>query len=499
MPHNFVDKLADLNCTLLTVLGLLFPFTAAAHESHDRTQPPWQEASEWPDRIVVTMPSDPATSFAVTWRTNTSVPVTWGQFAPATSDARFDLAAKTVKAKTTLVQLDHVPHKMGRVPVVHNQGLPRVFYHTATFNNLKPDTFYAYRVRGATGKFSPWRQVKTAPENGPLKILFFGDAQRGIRSHVTRIFDMATRVASDAHFALHAGDLVNTAMYDQEWAEWFDAVGNIHRVTPIVPVAGNHDYMNFGGTKLFASTDKRVSPLWRPQFSLPVVSELPEDLHETVYDLRYTQDLHVFVLDSSGVAFEKQLEWLESKLQSTTARWRIVSMHHPIFSFVGGHEHPSHRQRRLRLVQTLENHDIDLVLCGHRHTYQRGEFGKDVARFAIGKPHQVRTVFVVTASCAARGTTKVAGWERYSEEQNGSFGLVRHADNTPLFATIGIEGRKLDFVVYDAVGEVYDSFTIEKSSDEHETKQIINGQSAQAPIKSYDNTGPYRDWNDLRQ
>ncbi len=488
--------------SILAILAVsaLCQSPVGAHDGY--VQPPWQRATEWPDRIVVTLPGNPATSFAVTWRTDLSVPIGIAQIAPATSDSRFDLAAKTINTKATMVQLDAIERDEGVVEVAQNQGLPRVFYHTAIFEDLRPDTLYAYRVRGANDKFSPWRQVRTAPASGQVSILFFGDAQRGIRSHVTRVFDMAARVAPDAHFALHAGDLVNTAMYDQDWAEWFEAVGNIHRVMPILPVAGNHDYLNFGGVKLFASTDKRVSPLWRPQFALPVEDSLPADLHETVYDVRYTNDVHLFVLDSSGVAFQQQLAWLSEQLASSTARWKILTMHHPLFSFVGGDEHPSHRERRLQFVRALEEEDIDLVLCGHRHTYQRGNFGEDVARFAVGEPHEIRTAFVVTASCASRGVTKVEGWNRYSQEQKGRFALTRHADNTPLFATIHIEENRLHFVAYDAVGEVYDDFLIKKDWDSETskyTKQIVNGSTASAATKTYENTGVYRDWDELRQ
>ena len=177
-------------------------------------------------------------------------------------------------------------------------------------------------------------------------------------------------------------------------------------------------------------------------------------------------------------------------------------MHHPLFSFVGGNEHESHRERRLQLLALLEESDIDLVLCGHRHTYQRGSYGDGVGRFSVGQPHEVRTVFVVTASCASRGVTKVDGWARYKREQDGRIALARYADNTPLFATINIDGSRLEYAAYDAIGETYDNFVVEKTRDSEAsswTKRVIDGAAASGPTKTYDNTGRYRDWNDLRQ
>ena len=475
-----------------------------AHGNSNHATPPWQQPTAWPDRIITTTTADPTTSFAVAWRTDQSVGTAIAQIAPASSDARFDLAAKTVRVETTSLRLDAMDHEGHEIPVLKNATLPTVHFHEVSFSGLEPDTLYAYRVRGARGKWSPWRQLRTAPVDGPLQFLFFGDAQTGIRSHITRIFDTAARMAPDARFAIHGGDLVNTAMYDREWAEWFEALGRTHAVIPAIPVAGNHDYVNYAkltdedidDTKLFMMTDKGVGPMWRPQFVLPVVANLPLDLHETVYDVRYSSDLHIFVLDSSGNHFSKQIDWLGAQIEASDARWKIVTMHHPLYSFVGGVEHASHRIRRETMLELLEQQDIDLVLTGHRHTYQRAAYGEDVARWGVGSPHDVKTVFVVTASSTKRGETKTEGWDQYSEEQGGDFKLDRHADNTPIFAVFDVSSDELSYRAIDAVGEVYDAFTIRK--DAADKKQIFNDPVTATPVKDYTNTGRYIKWDDLR-
>lgn len=438
------------------------------------------------------------------WRTDRSVGEAVAQIVEASSDARFDLGARTVRAATSSLRLDAMDHETGDIAVVENAGLAAVHFHQVAFEKLQPDTLYAYRVRGARGKWSAWRQLRTAPLELPVQFLFFGDAQTAIRSHITRVFDTAAQVAPQARFAIHGGDLVNTAMYDQEWAEWFEALGRTHAVIPAIPVAGNHDYVNYAkatddeldDSKLFMMTDKAVSPMWRPQFVLPVTAALPEELHETVYDVRYSRDLHVFVLDSSGNHFRRQVGWLGEQVAASDARWKIVTMHHPLYSFVGGREHPSHRERREELLAVLRERDIDLVLTGHRHTYQRAAFGDDVARWGVGEPHDVKTMFVVTASSTKRGETKTEGWARYSEEQGGDFKLDRHADNTPIFAVFDVTADMLRYRAYDAVGELYDGFTVRKAADG--TKTVENDPIAGTPVKNYDNTGPYLKWDDLR-
>lgn len=449
------------------------------------------------------MASDPARSFAVSWRTDQSVGVAIAELALASSDVRFDLQSTAHTAQTEALKLKEMAHESGPIDVVVNAHLETVHFHAVEFKGLEPDTLYAYRVRGDRGKWSAWRQLRTAPLAGPVQFLFFGDAQTAIRSHITRLFDTAAQVAPQARFAIHGGDLVNTAMYDREWAEWFTALGRTHAVIPALPVAGNHDYVNYAkateemdDSKLFMMTDKGVSPMWRPQFALPVEESLPEQLHETVYAVRYSKELEVFVLDSSGNEFDRQLAWLGEKLEASDARWKVVTMHHPLFSFVEGTEHPSHRARREPLLKLLKEHDVDVILTGHRHTYQRGAYGDDVARFGIGGPHDVKTMFVVTASSTKRGETKTAGWDRYAAEQAGAFKLNRHADNTPIFGVFDVTANTLRYRAFDAVGELYDGFTVAKNGDG--MKQVTDDPVAATPIKDYQNTGRYISWNDLR-
>ncbi len=460
----------------------------------------------WPDRIIATLSADPTTSFSVTWRTDESVGVGIAQIAPATADARFDILAETVRGRTERLELERLEDPRRTFEVIQNQGLAPVHHHSVTFSGLEANTLYAYRVRGAPGAWSPWRQLRTAPQAGPLQFVFFGDAQSGVRSHVTRVFDTAAKVAPNARFAIHGGDLVNTAMYDKEWAEWFGALGRTAVTLPSLPVTGNHDYVNLSppdaeDTKLFQAP-KRVSAHWRPQFTLPVVDTLPEDLAETVYDVRYSRDVHVFVLDSSGVAWDAQMAWLDAGLAATDATWTIVTMHHPLFSFVGGREHPSARERRDALARVLERRTPDVVLTGHRHTYQRGDFGEDAALSAVGDARGVDTVFVVTASTAKRGSTedKLDGWERFSRDEGGDVALRRWADNTPLFAVFDVSaeaGREtLSYTAYDAVGHAYDTFVVTK--DERGRKVLTDGPEALGETRGYANTGPYKNWDDLR-
>jgi 3',5'-cyclic AMP phosphodiesterase CpdA len=80
-----------------------------------------------------------------------------------------------------------------------------------------------------------------------------------------------------------------------------------------------------------------------------------------------------FYLDSSvpgvfGPDSSTQWEWLDDMLASSTNQWKIVALHHPLYS---SGRHGSTVGARERLEPILARHRVDLVLAGHDHHYER--------------------------------------------------------------------------------------------------------------------------------
>jgi hypothetical protein len=75
----------------------------------------------------------------------------------------------------------------------------------------------------------------------------------------------------------------------------------------------------------------------------------------------------VFALDSNRVG-DGQTRWLRSALRSSTAPWKVVAFHHPPYT-CGGHS--GSEAVASRWVPLFERFDVDLVLAGHDHNYQR--------------------------------------------------------------------------------------------------------------------------------
>nr|WP_279591232.1 metallophosphoesterase [Modestobacter marinus] len=80
-----------------------------------------------------------------------------------------------------------------------------------------------------------------------------------------------------------------------------------------------------------------------------------------------------FYLDSSapglfGADAPAQLEWLDDALASSANQWKVVCMHHPVYSS-GSHGNTPGAQEAIEPI--LARRAVDLVLTGHDHHYER--------------------------------------------------------------------------------------------------------------------------------
>ena len=421
----------------IATLVLATVVTAAAHEEHDGLHH-WEIPSKDPDRIILTFLGDPATSRAVTWRTDTSISKSVAQIAVATVNSKFTDHSVTVDATTE-------PFDLGLYK--GNKSL-NVHYHSATFQGLKPDTLYAYRVGDGDEHWSEWIQFRTAKEGyAPTQFVYFGDAQNGVLAHWSRVIRMAYQTAPDASFVIHAGDLINTAHLDHEWAQWFKAGGFIHSQWTAIPVVGNHEFQSTQKGK-----PRKLSIQWRPQFTLPVEEDLESELHETVYTVDY-QDVRIIVLNSND-QLEAQTQYIEQQLKGCTAKWKVISCHHSVFSPAKGRNFQFARDHWKPL---LDKYGVDLVLNGHDHTYARGHVP---VRTADGKDSdELGTIYVTSVSGPKQYELDPKQIKSYEAE---GYRPDKSGEQTQFFQVITIDGNELTYVAYTALGEEYDRAVITK-------------------------------------
>lgn len=398
-----------------------------------KTAPTAYPATPVPDRIILSIAADPATTMGVSWRTDTTVITGYAEIKVATAAPEADDALRISSVVTPLLLDDS-----------------RANYHELIFTNLQPATLYMYRVGDSVNR-SEWVQFRTAEKQfKPFAFLYFGDAQNDHKTWWSRTIRAAGQRQPDAAFMLHAGDLINRTNVDTEWGEWFYAGSWLHSMIPALPTPGNHEYYRDDSRKLL------LTKHWRSIFNLPLNG--PAGLEEVAYYVDY-QQVRIISISSQSLLLNpadsiSQLQWLEKVLQNNPQKWTILTMHHPIFSTGDGRDNESLRNA---LQPLFEKYRVDLVLTGHDHTYGRGvsEKSPHTKKMPLKGP-----VYVVSVSGPKMYVHSLAPW------------LQRAAVNTQLYQRISVEEKRIRMESYTVAGELYDAFEIVKKAGGK--KQLID-------------------------
>ena len=107
-----------------------------------------------------------------------------------------------------------------------------------------------------------------------------------------------------------------------------------------------------------------------------------------------------YVLDSRSFDPD-QLLWLQKGLAQTGSRWRIVYFHHPIYT--SGRYQTGARTLRRVLEPYLVEGDVDIVLSGHEHFYERILPQHGIIYFVSGAAGSLRPNDIRKTDLTARG------------------------------------------------------------------------------------------------
>lgn len=412
----------------------------------------WSNPGKHPDHIVLNFSDDPSSTISVTWRTNKDVRSGYAEIAKATPDPKFIAERRTFDAKTEVFDFsDVIQNGTFSDKKVDFDDLYS-HYHSVTFTDLSPNTLYGYRV--GDGKiWSEWIQFKTASNKpDPFSFLYLGDAQNYILELWSRLIREGYRKAPNASFIIHAGDLVNNAHSDHEWHEWYMAGGWIHRSLPSLSIPGNHEYRP-QVQKDLDDKIKRLSIQWNYQFTFP--DNGVKGLEETVYYVDY-QGVR-FIGLNSNLMIEEQTVWLEEVLKNNPNKWTVVVYHHPLYSASRGRDNV---ELRSKWKPIFDKYKVDLALQGHDHAYTRGRVSPYEENLVSGQntKNLTGTVYVVSVSGGKMYPLK-DGWNQYDALRD------RAGQNMQLFQVITVDGNKLSYQAYTAVGDLYDSFDLVKGEN----------------------------------
>jgi 3',5'-cyclic AMP phosphodiesterase CpdA len=186
---------------------------------------------------------------------------------------------------------------------------------------------------------------------------------------------------------------------------------------PFYATLGNHDVM-----------DGRNDQCRYPLFNMG---------GECYYSVKQGEILEIFVLDSTDPD-SAQIGWLENSLRASKARWKIASLHYPLYS--SGKEHGSSKKMRKVFESLFIRYAVNVVFSGHDHIYERTV------------PHQGVHYFVTGAA----GKLRRGDVDMKSDFRAASFDEACH------FMVATISDKQLSFEAISEAGLVIDSGNIKR-------------------------------------
>jgi 3',5'-cyclic AMP phosphodiesterase CpdA len=137
-----------------------------------------------------------------------------------------------------------------------------------------------------------------------------------------------------------------------------------------------------------------------------------------------------FALDSNYMD-PAQLDWATRTLCGSNAEWKIVFMHHPLYS--SADRHGSDVVLRKELEPLLVDAGVDVVLAGHDHVYERMKPQKGIHYFISGPAGEL-----------AREDVEESPIQAAAFDRARHFMLFEIAGDKLLFQAISSAGRTLD-------------------------------------------------------
>ena len=315
---------------------------------------------------------------------------------------------------------------------------PNVVYLAwgAYVTELTPDTTYYYKVGNDNG-WSSTLSFTTLKTSGDATMLFFGDVQGGYAAF-PNVLDKAVAQYPEASLFMLAGDINDSEarLYDE--ITLFDDYAKTYLNNNIWAAAiGNHDAYN--GGHVFSNY------FYGPNNGIDSGSGVRNYYFEF-------NDAIIFNLDTeAGFAsydpsYVKQSNLLRTVMNETTKKYKIVLMHRSTYPM-------NYNEANVRALSSVfEELEIDLVISGHDHVYNR-------TTMLEGNKVEVNNgvTYVVGGSSGTKfynADTVPRPWEN-----------IVYDDNFPVFSAIRFSNGNLLFsahsIVDNRVSRI-DNFTISK-------------------------------------
>lgn len=312
-----------------------------------------------PTNIVLTFGEDAASERVVSWRAGQDTTAVSRLFLTEQQTGQLD----TLSAVSTLVE-----SRSGKA-----------VFHQVALSGLRPG-YYAYQVETG-GLTSPSYLFEVRDYSDARDtFLLFGDLQYSSLEEAQELTEKAITTVPDADFIAYIGDIIERPT-DEYWQLYFRSMGDLTAQLPQVAALGNHEYLK--------GLNKQFDSRWPYIFVNP--QNGPERFCGRSYYINFPH-LRLVVLDTDAlqrpsdytvlrtwlthVLRYEELGWKATDKPNT--RWKVVLMHHPIYSAGMGRDNPTIAWALRYALQ-----DADLVVAGHDHNYARHRHRGAVPAYVI--------------------------------------------------------------------------------------------------------------------
>jgi predicted phosphodiesterase len=260
-----------------------------------------------------------------------------------------------------------------------------------------------------------------------VKFAVIGDSGRGTAAQQEVAAQMSRfRDAFDFPFVLMLGDnIYEGPATTEDYRLKFEAPYHelLARDVRFFAVLGNHDDPRQVSYAPFNMNGERYYSFVPPEDVLT----------------RVAASVEFFALDSSNLD-RVQLAWLDERLARSRAAWKIVFLHHPLYT--SGRYARSARVHRWALEPILTRRGVDVVFSGHEHIYQRATLQQGIQYFVSGAAGSLRRGDGVLTPAIARS---------YSDDYH--------------FMLVEVEGDDLHFQAISRTGLTVDAGTLQQRRD----------------------------------
>lgn len=346
--------------------------------------------------------------------------------------------------------------------------------YTAKITGLETGKTYYYRVGiSGTKNFStPVAFTVRNEETSGFTFINVNDSQGMIASDYETYLNTLTEAKKQfdgAAFVLHAGDFVDDGSNEDYWT-W--ALDGVSESVSYIPSAGNHEAKS--SVEGITDPNAIISHFQVQNQDIPKQQDTSTGIY---YSYEYENATFIVLntndVTKDGYLSDEQYDWAYEKAKNAKTDWKIILMHKSPYSNGPHAKDDDVVAIREQLNSLTADCDVDLVLSGHDHVYNRTPY------LAQGKTQQVTTKTTsyqgnnYTTAVNPSGTVFViagtAGVKNYALTPVSTVPSEKTFQQTcPVYAGVTIDDGKLYYRAYqvkDGESQLVDSFAIDKSKE----------------------------------